>query len=74
MGLGLAIVREMIVLHDGHIEVTSEVNRGTTFIVHLPRGPQARAHQAGAAILRTGRRHAMRIQEREIKKPVARAT
>jgi signal transduction histidine kinase len=74
MGLGLAIVREMIVLHDGHIEVTSEVNRGTTFIVHLPRGPQSRAYQAGAAMLKTNRKHAVRIQEREIKKPVARAT
>jgi signal transduction histidine kinase len=66
MGLGLAIVREMIVLHDGHIEVASEVNRGTTFVVHLPRGPQPRTHQAGAAMLKTGRKQAVRKQSGDI--------
>jgi len=35
-GLGLAIVRKLVELHDGKIEVESEVNRGTTFTVSLP--------------------------------------
>lgn len=35
-GLGLAIVLEIIKLYNGTIEVSSEVNKGTTFIVTLP--------------------------------------
>jgi two-component system, OmpR family, phosphate regulon sensor histidine kinase PhoR len=35
-GLGLSIVKKIIELHKGTIEVQSEVNRGTTFIVSLP--------------------------------------
>ena len=35
-GLGLALVQRIIVLHDGEIEITSEVGRGTGFKIHLP--------------------------------------
>jgi signal transduction histidine kinase/DNA-binding response OmpR family regulator len=35
-GLGLAIVKSLIDLHDGKIEVASEVGRGTTFRVSIP--------------------------------------
>jgi PAS domain S-box-containing protein len=35
-GLGLAIVKKAVDLHGGEIEFTSELNRGTTFVVHLP--------------------------------------
>ena len=35
-GLGLSIVYEVIDEHNGSIEVESEVNKGTTFIVKLP--------------------------------------
>jgi signal transduction histidine kinase len=40
-GLGLAICREIIAAHNGSIEVTSEVGRGTTFVINLPRATQA---------------------------------
>jgi signal transduction histidine kinase len=35
-GLGLAIVRRAVDAHGGAIEVTSQVDRGTTFTVLLP--------------------------------------
>jgi signal transduction histidine kinase len=36
-GLGLAIVREIMHAHQGRVTVESDVGRGTTFSLHLPR-------------------------------------
>ncbi|MCK8492650.1 MULTISPECIES: HAMP domain-containing sensor histidine kinase [Spirosoma] len=36
-GVGLPLTYRIIQLHRGQIEVTSEINRGTTFTVHLPK-------------------------------------
>lgn len=41
MGLGLSIVRGMIHLHGGHIEIRSQVGHGTRFIITLPAKPPA---------------------------------
>lgn len=36
-GLGLSIVSSIITLHDGHIEIDSEKDEGSTFTVYLPK-------------------------------------
>jgi signal transduction histidine kinase len=53
-GIGLALVRELVELHAGHVSVTSAVGTGTTFRVQLPKGfahlpAEAVAQQAAAA-------------------------
>ena len=37
-GLGLSIARQIVEAHNGRIEVQSETDRGTRFVVHLPKG------------------------------------
>ncbi|MEM1119117.1 MAG: two-component regulator propeller domain-containing protein [Bacteroidota bacterium] len=39
-GIGLAISKQMVELHKGHLEVDSEKGQGATFTVHLPLGNQ----------------------------------
>ncbi|UOY87866.1 HAMP domain-containing histidine kinase [Bacillus glycinifermentans] len=35
-GLGLSIVRQLVALHQGTVELTSEKNKGTKFVIRLP--------------------------------------
>lgn len=40
-GLGLSISYAIVKEHDGHIQVTSEIGKGSAFTVTLPMGPNA---------------------------------
>ncbi|MGB3208014.1 MAG: sensor histidine kinase, partial [Crinalium sp.] len=50
-GLGLAIVKQSVDLHQGEINIQSQVGAGTTFIVKLPTNCQ---QQAEAILLAQG--------------------
>src|SRR5439155_1905527 len=50
-GVGLTIAHQIVEEHGGHIEVKSELGRGTTFLVNLPavaaRAPEALVETRG---------------------------
>ncbi|NCO32466.1 MAG: hypothetical protein AUJ92_11305 [Armatimonadetes bacterium CG2_30_59_28] len=43
-GLGLSIVKHLIEAHGGTVQVVSEVDKGSTFIVAFPNGLESTPH------------------------------
>ncbi|MEG1201864.1 MAG: CHASE2 domain-containing protein [Comamonas sp.] len=46
IGLGLSFVQTVVQRHQGYVEVTSEVNAGSCFSVHLPKAPEPETQAA----------------------------
>lgn len=49
-GLGLSIVNRLVSLHDGEIQVESELNKGTKFIVTLPLAKVAEVQEENESV------------------------
>jgi signal transduction histidine kinase/CheY-like chemotaxis protein len=47
MGIGLFVVKEIITLHGGTVEVTSQESQGSTFTICLPQATAASHHTGG---------------------------
>jgi signal transduction histidine kinase len=46
LGVGLSVTKEIVDRHHGFISVESELNKGTTFTIHLPRDHRTKAQAA----------------------------
>jgi len=57
-GLGLSTVREIVRSHGGHITVTSQPGKGTTFRILIPAAPDAKVDLADAKVARPAPRGA----------------
>ncbi|MBK7896505.1 MAG: ATP-binding protein [Candidatus Promineifilaceae bacterium] len=63
-GIGLALTKEIVLEHHGSIRVESQLGKGTTFYVSLPRADMidtglfpANGHETGAVVQANGRSH-----------------
>jgi len=53
-GLGLSLVKHIVIAHQGRITVRSKPGEGSTFTIHLPVADQKSDQQAGLAISENG--------------------
>lgn len=71
-GIGLALVRELVTLHGGDVHVESELGRGSTFTVRLPKGdPAGETSASGEEVNSAGGRERYRLVPRTAPEPDA---
>jgi signal transduction histidine kinase len=51
LGIGLSLVRSLVLLHGGSVEVVSAPNQGSEFTVRLPRGSETSGSQPDSTAL-----------------------
>jgi signal transduction histidine kinase len=64
-GLGLALVHSVVTEHQGYIDVASELGRGTTFTVWMPRVEGALAEEAAPEEMPMGRGQSVLVVDDE---------
>jgi signal transduction histidine kinase/CheY-like chemotaxis protein len=64
-GLGLALVHSVVTEHQGYIDVASELGRGTTFTVWMPRIEGAAAEEAAPAEMPMGQGQSVLVVDDE---------
>ncbi|MCX7357728.1 MAG: PAS domain S-box protein [Alphaproteobacteria bacterium] len=67
-GLGLSMVYGFVTQSKGRIEIESEVGRGTTVKLYLPRSREARREQSGEAVqvVATGRERVLLVEDDDL--------
>lgn len=52
-GIGLSLVESLVEMHNGSIKVSSELDKGTKFVIDLPSLPVIKSHKQGTKLIKS---------------------